>query len=48
MNGRQRTLAAIRGEPHDRVPVAQHNFPFAARHVGLTQRQYRSDPVNEK
>ena len=44
MNGRQRTLAAIRGEPHDRVPVAQHNFPFAARHVGLTQRQYRSDP----
>ena len=44
MNGRQRTLAAIRGEPHDRVPVAQHNFPFAARHVGLTMRQFRSDP----
>jgi uroporphyrinogen decarboxylase len=44
MTGRQRTLAAIRGVPTDRVPVAQHNFPFAARHVGLTMRQFRSDP----
>ena len=44
MNGRERTLAAIKGLAHDRVPVAQHNFPFAARHAGLTMRQFREDP----
>lgn len=44
MNGRERTLAAIGGRAHDRVPVAQHNFPFAAHHAGLTMRQFREDP----
>lgn len=44
MNGRERVLAAIRGEPHDRVPVAQHNFPFAARHAGITLGQFRREP----
>lgn len=44
MTGRERTLAAIRGTAHDRVPVAQHNFPFAARHVGLTLAEYRRSP----
>jgi uroporphyrinogen decarboxylase len=44
MTGKERILAAIRGEPHDRVPVAQHNFPFAARHVGITMGQFRREP----
>lgn len=44
MNGRERTLAAIRGLPHDRVPVAQHNFAFAARHVGLKIKDYAYQP----
>ncbi|MBI4474096.1 MAG: uroporphyrinogen decarboxylase, partial [Acidobacteria bacterium] len=45
MTGRERTLAAIRGQPHDRVPVAQHNFAFAARHVGLTMKEYAYHPA---
>jgi len=44
MNGRERTLAAIHGHAHDRVPVAQHNFAFAARHVGLTMKEYAAQP----
>jgi uroporphyrinogen decarboxylase len=44
MTGRQRTLAAIRGEPHDRVPVAQHNFTFCARQAGLTMAEFRDHP----
>lgn len=44
MSGRSRVLAAIRGEAIDRVPVAQHNFPFAAHHVGLTLREFSNNP----
>jgi uroporphyrinogen decarboxylase len=44
LTGRQLTLAAIRGEPHDRVPVAQHNFTFCARQAGLTMDEFRYDP----
>jgi len=44
MNSRERTLAAIHGLPHDRVPVAQHNFAFAARHVGLTLKDFAFHP----
>lgn len=44
MTGRQRTLAAIRGEPHDRIPVAQHNFTFCARQAGLTMTEFRGHP----
>ena len=44
MNGRQRTLAAIRGEPHDRIPVAQHNFTFCARQAGLRMAEFRASP----
>jgi MtaA/CmuA family methyltransferase len=44
MTGRQRTLAAIRGTPHDRIPVAQHNFTFCARQAGLTMAGFRSNP----
>jgi uroporphyrinogen decarboxylase len=44
MNGRQRIVAALRGEWPDRVPVMLHNFLMAAREAGYTQRQYREDP----
>lgn len=44
MNSRQRILAAIAGKPHDRVPVAQHNFAFCVKHAGITMDAYRSDP----
>ncbi|MFI5387751.1 MAG: uroporphyrinogen decarboxylase family protein [Fimbriimonadales bacterium] len=37
-------MAAIRGEPVDRIPVAQHNYPFAARHVGITLREFSNNP----
>jgi uroporphyrinogen decarboxylase len=45
MTGRQRIVAALRGEWPDRVPVMLHNFLMAAREAGYTQRQYREDPV---
>lgn len=44
MNSRERTLAAIHGLPHDRVPVAQHNFAFAARHVGMSMKEFAYHP----
>ena len=44
MNSRARTLAAINGLPHDRVPVAQHNFAFAARHAGLSMKEFAFHP----
>lgn len=44
MNSRQRTLAAITGEPHDRVPVAQHNFMFCIRHTGISMHDFRYKP----
>ena len=44
MNSRERTLAAINGLPHDRVPVAQHNFAFAARHVGMSMKEFAYHP----
>jgi uroporphyrinogen decarboxylase len=44
MNSRQLTIAAVKGEPHPRVPVAQHNFPFCVKHCGITMEQFRRDP----
>jgi uroporphyrinogen decarboxylase len=44
MNSRQRTLAAIHGRPHDRLPVAQHNFMFAIKHAGLSVKDYVYNP----
>ena len=44
VNSRQLILAAICGEPHSRVPVAQHNFTFCARQAGVTMNQFRRDP----
>jgi uroporphyrinogen decarboxylase len=45
MNGTQRIQAALHGKQPDRIPVMLHNFLMAAREAGLTQRQYREDPV---
>jgi uroporphyrinogen decarboxylase len=44
MNSRERILAAISGKPHDRVPVAQHNFTFCMRYYGITLGAARKDP----
>jgi len=44
VNSRERILAAIAGNPHDRVPVAQHNFAFCVRHAGITMGAYRREP----
>jgi uroporphyrinogen decarboxylase len=45
MNSRDLIIAAIKGVPHPRIPVAQHNFPFCIRHYGITMSQFRSDPI---
>lgn len=45
MNGYERTIAALRGEPHDTVPVMLHNFMMAAREAGVSMRQFRRDPA---
>ena len=39
----QRIAAALRGEMPDRVPVMLHNFMMAAREIGVTMDQFRSD-----
>lgn len=44
MTPRETILAAIHGQPHPRVPVAQHNSAFCVRQAGLTMEQYRGDP----
>lgn len=45
MNSSERVLAAIHGAPHDRVPVAQHNFTFCMRRHGITLGAARRDPA---
>jgi uroporphyrinogen decarboxylase len=45
MNSRELILNAINGKPHDRVPVAQHNFTFCLKHYGITMKQYRENPL---
>jgi len=45
MNGRERILAACRGEPPDAVPVMLHNFMMAAREAGVTMERFRTDPT---
>jgi uroporphyrinogen decarboxylase len=44
MSGRARVLAAVRGEPVDRIPIAQHNYPFAAHRAGLSLQEFCSSP----
>lgn len=45
MNSRELILNAVLGKPHDRVPVAQHNFTFCIKHCGVTMKEYRENPV---
>ena len=44
MNSRELILRAISGQPHDRIPVAQHNFTFCIKHCGVTMKQFRDSP----
>ncbi len=41
MTGRERILAALRGERPDRVPVMLHNFLMAARENGVSMAEFR-------
>lgn len=41
MNGRERIIAALRGEPTDHVPVMLHNFLMAAREAGVSMAEFR-------
>ena len=44
MNGYQRCVAALKGEPHDRIPVMLHNFMTAAEEINITMGQFRESP----
>ncbi len=44
MNGYQRIMAALHGQPTDGVPIMLHNFMPAAREAGYSMQAYRSDP----
>ena len=44
MTSRELTLNAIKGLPHPRVPVAQHNFTFCVKHCKITMDQFRKSP----
>jgi len=41
VNGCERILAALRGEPVDRVPVMLHNFLMAAREADVSMAEFR-------
>ena len=45
MNGYQRIMAALRGEPSDAIPIMLHNFMPAAREAGYSMRAYRENPA---
>jgi len=44
MNGFERIMAALNGNPHDRIPIMLHNFMMAAKEHGVTMKQYRDSP----
>jgi uroporphyrinogen-III decarboxylase len=44
MNSRSRTMGAINGLPHDRVPVAQHSFAFVIERAGLSMKEFAFNP----
>lgn len=44
MNGYERIMAALKGEPVDKIPVMLHNFMNAAEEIGITMGQFREDP----
>jgi uroporphyrinogen decarboxylase len=43
MNGGKRILAALRGEPTDRIPIMLHNFLMAARENRVSMARFRRD-----
>jgi MtaA/CmuA family methyltransferase len=45
LNSRELVLKAIAGQPHERVPIAQHNFTFCIKHCGITMKQFRKNPA---
>jgi uroporphyrinogen decarboxylase len=44
MNGYERTMAALRGNPHDKTPVMLHNFMMAAREANISMGSFRENP----
>lgn len=44
MTGRERILAAFRGEEPDTAPILLHNFMMAAREAGISMREFRERP----
>ena len=40
MTSRERTVAALNGQPYDRIPVNLLMSDFAARVIGVTVREY--------
>jgi len=44
MNGYQRIIAALKGEPSDKIPVMLHNFMVAAEDMKVTMGQFRENP----
>lgn len=43
MNGYERIMAALRGEPTDQTPIMLHNFLMAARENGVPMSRFRRD-----
>jgi len=44
MNGYQRIMAALKGEPSDKIPVMLHNFMSASEDMKVTMGQFRENP----
>lgn len=44
MNGYERMVAALKGEPTDKIPVMLHNFMVAAAELKITMGQFRESP----
>ena len=44
MNGYQRVVAALRGEPADKIPVMLHNFMAAAAEMNVSMGKFRENP----
>ena len=44
MNGYERMIAALRGEPQDKIPVMLHNFMVAAAELNISMGQFRESP----
>jgi uroporphyrinogen decarboxylase len=44
MNGYERMVAAVKGEPTDKIPVMLHNFMAAAAEMKISMGQFRESP----